>query len=162
MGKKAKNAAASNLIAQNRKAAHDYHLQDSFEAGLVLEGWEVKSLRANRVQLKDSYVVIKSGEAWLIGAHISPLNTASTHINPDPIRSRKLLLHKKELNKLIGSVNLKGLTIVPINLHWHKQRTKCKIALAQGKKQFDKRQALRSREWERDKQRLRKDLNRQN
>ena len=144
----------NSIIADNRKARHDYHIESQFEAGLVLEGWEIKSLRAGRAQLKESYVVIKEAEAWLVGAHISPLSTASTHINPDPIRSRKLLLHHYELNKLIGAVQRKGYTIVPLNLHWSKGRAKLEIALAKGKKQHDKRQAEKTREWKRQKQRI--------
>jgi len=134
------------IIADNRKARHDYHIESQLEAGLVLEGWEIKSLRAGRAQLKESYVIIKAGEAWLVGAHISPLPTASTHITPDPVRSRKLLLHHNELNKLIGAVQRKGYTIVPLNLHWKKGRAKLEIALAKGKKLYDKREAGKRRD----------------
>jgi SsrA-binding protein len=144
----------NTIIADNRKARHDYHIESQFEAGLVLEGWEIKSLRAGRAQLKESYVIIKAGEAWLVGAHISPLATASTHITPDPVRSRKLLLHKNELNKLIGAVQRKGYTIVPLNLHWKKGRAKLEIALAKGKKLYDKREAEKRRDWERQKQKI--------
>jgi SsrA-binding protein len=144
----------NTCLAENRKARHDYHIEDQFEAGLVLDGWEVKSLRAGRAQLKESYVIIKNGEAWLVGAHISPLATVSTHITPDPVRSRKLLLHQRELNKLIGAVQRKGYTIVPLNLHWKKGRAKLEIALAKGKKLYDKRETEKRRDWERQKQRL--------
>ncbi len=144
----------NTIIADNRKARHDYHIETQLEAGLVLEGWEIKSLRAGRAQLKESYVIIKGGEAWLVGAHISPLATASTHITPDPVRSRKLLLHHNELNKLTGAVQRKGYTIVPLNLHWKKGRAKLEIALAKGKKLYDKREAGKRRDWERQKQRL--------
>lgn len=144
----------NTIIADNRKARHDYHIESQLEAGLVLEGWEIKSLRAGRAQLKESYVIIKAGEAWLVGAHISPLPTASTHITPDPVRSRKLLLQRKELNTLIGAVQRKGYTIVPLNLHWKKGRAKLEIALAKGKKLYDKRETEKRRDWERRKQQL--------
>ena len=142
------------VIATNRKAWHDYAIEEHFEAGLALEGWEVKSLRAGRVQLRDSYVVFKNNEAWLIGAHISPLPTASTHINPDPQRSRKLLLNRRELDKLYGSVQREGYTVVPLDLHWHKSKAKAEIALVKGKKIHDKRETLKRREWEREKHRI--------
>lgn len=141
-------------IAENRKARHDYHIEEQFEAGLVLEGWEVKSLRAGRAQISESYVTIKGGEAWLVGANISPLPTVSTHITPDPARNRKLLLHQRELNKLIGAVQRKGYTLVPLNLHWKKGTAKLEIALAKGKKLYDKRETEKRRDWERRKQQL--------
>lgn len=144
----------TNIIADNRKARHDYHIEEQFEAGLALEGWEVKSLRAGRAQLAESYVTIKKGEAWLLGAHISILKTTSTHVKADPLRTRKLLLHKKELDTLIGAVQRKGYTIVPLNLHWSKGRAKLEIALAKGKKLYDKRETEKRRDWERQKQRL--------
>lgn len=144
----------TSLIADNRKARHDYQIESQFEAGLVLEGWEVKSLRAGRAQLKESYVTVKGGEAWLVGAHISPLATVSTHITADPTRSRKLLLHAKELNKLIGAVQRKGYTLIPLNLHWKRGRVKLEIALAKGKKLYDKRATEKQRDWERQKQRI--------
>jgi len=143
----------SSAICDNKKAFHDYFMEERCDAGMVLEGWEVKSIRAHRVQIRDSHIVIRKGEAWLIGAHISPLTSASTHINPNPERSRKLLLHKAQLNKLIGAVERKGYTLVPLKLFWHKQRVKCEIALARGKKQFDKRATIKKREWERQKHR---------
>lgn len=152
--KKKKAGAGSATIADNRKARHDYFIEDDFEAGLVLEGWEVKSLRAGRVQLSESYVVIKEGEAWLLGAHITPLQTASTHIHPDPTRTRKLLLHRHELDKLIGAVERKGYALVPLNLHWSKGRAKLRVGLAKGKKQHDKRATEKERDWQREKQRI--------
>lgn len=141
-------------IIDNKKAFHDYFIEERFEAGLVLEGWEVKAIRAGRVQLKEAYVVLKKEEVWLIGCHISPLPTASTHIKPDPTRSRKLLLHANEIRKLIGKVQQAGFTLVPLNLHYAKGRIKVEIGLAKGKKLHDKRAAEKEREWARDKQRL--------
>jgi SsrA-binding protein len=149
-----KKSDGGSTIALNKKARHDYLILDRLEAGLVLEGWEVKSLRAGNIQLKESYVIIKKGEAWLFGAHISPLNTASTHINPDPVRSRKLLLHKRELDKLVGGVERKGLTVVPLAMYWSHGRAKLEIAFAQGKKQHDKRASEKDRDWARQKNRL--------
>lgn len=141
-------------IATNRKAHFEYFIEDRFEAGLVLEGWEVKSLRAGRVQLDQSYVIIQHGAAWLFGCLITPLQTASTHIEPDPTRTRKLLLNQRELNKLIGSVERKGYTIVPLNLYWKNNRVKLEIGLAKGKKLHDKRATEKDRDWDRQKQRL--------
>lgn len=143
----------SRTIAQNKKSRHDYFIEDKFEAGLVLEGWEVKSIRAGRVNLKESYVIIKNEEAFLIGAHISPLTSASTHIEPDPVRTRKLLLHARELKKLIKGKEREGYTIVPVDLHWTRQRVKLQIGLAKGKKQHDKRESSKKRDFERQKQR---------
>lgn len=154
MSKSAKSKQDSNIIAVNRRARHDYSIESTLEVGLVLKGWEIKSLRAGRAQLAESYVTVKGGEAWLIGAHISPLNTASTHITPDPSRTRKLLLHRKELDRLIGAIQRKGYTIVPLNLHWKKGVAKLEIAFAKGKKLYDKREAEKRREWERRKQKL--------
>lgn len=142
------------LIASNKKARFDYHLETQFEAGLVLEGWEVKSIRAGHVQLKESYILLKHGEAWLIGAHITPLKTASTHIDPDPVRSRKLLLHERELNKLVSAREREGYTIVPLDLHWFKNRVKIQIAIAKGKKEYDKRASIKERDWDREKRRV--------
>jgi SsrA-binding protein len=142
------------LIVSNKKAFHDYTIEERFEAGMVLEGWEVKSLRAGRVQLKESYVILKKGEAWLIGAHMSPLISASTHIHPDPVRTRKLLLHERELSKLHRAREREGYTIVALDLHWHHNRVKAEIGLAKGKKEHDKRAATKEREWNREKQRL--------
>jgi len=142
------------VIAVNRKARHDYFIEDTFEAGLVLEGWEVKSLRAGNAQLTESYVYIRNNEAWLIGAHFSPLKTASTHVKPDPTRSRKLLLHRQELDRLVGAVERKGFALVPLDLHWHKGRAKLSVGMAKGKKQHDKRAAKKDRDWERQKARI--------
>ena len=141
-------------IVQNKKAQHDYFIEDRYEAGMVLEGWEVKAIRAGRAQLNEAYVVIRSGELFLLNGHISPLPTASTHINPDPTRTRKLLLNAEEIRKLIGKVERAGYTLVPLNLHYSKGRIKLEIGLAKGKKQHDKRAAEKDREWLREKQRL--------
>ena len=141
-------------IAENSKARHDYFVEDTFEAGLVLEGWEVKSLRAGRAQLKESYVFMKNGEAFLLGAHFSPLPQASTHIHPDPIRTRKLLLKEKELSKLQRGMERDGYTIIPLNLHWRKKYAKLTIGLAKGKQKQDKRATLKERAWEREQGRL--------
>ncbi|MHB8353084.1 MAG: SsrA-binding protein SmpB [Burkholderiales bacterium] len=141
-------------IVDNRKAFHDYFIEERFEAGLALEGWEVKAIRAGRTQLKEAYVVVLTGELFLLGSHISPLPTASTHIHPDPTRTRKLLLHAEEIAKLVGKVERAGYTLVPLNLHYSKGRIKVEIGLAKGKKQHDKRDAEKERDWEREKQRL--------
>ncbi|NEX59750.1 SsrA-binding protein SmpB [Noviherbaspirillum galbum] len=143
-------------IVDNKKAFHDYFIEERFEAGMVLEGWEVKSIRAGRVQLKEAYVIVRSGEVFLFGAHISPLPTASTHISPDPVRTRKLLLNGDEIKKLIGKVERAGYTLVPINLHYGKGRIKCEIGLAKGKKQHDKRDTERERDWQREQQKIMK------
>ena len=140
-------------IAQNKKAFHDYFIEDKYEAGLILAGWEVKAIRASRVQLKEAYVVIKNGEIFLIGAHISPLATASTHVHPDATRSRKLLLHAEEISKLIGKVERAGYTLVPLDMHYTRGRIKLEIGLAKGKKQHDKRQSAKERETDREVQR---------
>ncbi|QKT02604.1 SsrA-binding protein SmpB [Ectothiorhodospiraceae bacterium 2226] len=152
--KKAKKGDGSNTIALNRKARHDYHIEERYEAGIALEGWEVKSLRAGRLQLAESYVIVKDGEAWLLGALITPLPTASTHIHPDPTRTRKLLLHKEELSKLIGLVERRGYTLVPLAMYWKRGRSKLEIGLAKGKQAHDKRAAERDRDWDRAQQRL--------
>ena len=141
-------------IAENRKAFHDYFIEERYEAGIALEGWEAKAIRAGRAQLKEAYVVVKSGEVFLIGAHVSPLLTASTHIRPDPTRTRKLLLRAEEIKRLIGKVEQAGYTLVPLNLHYTRGRIKLEIGLARGKKQYDKRAAEKEREWNREKQRL--------
>lgn len=154
MSNKKSKKTSSNVIAVNRKARHDYFIEDTFEAGLVLEGWEVKSLRAGSAQLTESYVHVRNGEAWLIGAHFSPLTTASTHINAEPTRSRKLLLHRLELDRLVGAVERKGFTLVPLDLHWYKGRAKLNIGMAKGKKQHDKRAAGKDRDWQRQKERI--------
>ena len=145
---------SNNNIAINKKALHDYFIIEQIEAGLVLEGWEVKSLRAKSIQLKESYVLIKNMEAWLLGAHISPLPTVSTHKVIDPTRTRKLLLHKNELAKLVGAVERKGFTIVPLSMYWKKGIAKIEIGIARGKQKQDKRASIKERDWQRDKQRL--------
>lgn len=144
----------NTTIAQNRKAHHDYFIEDRFEAGLVLEGWEVKSLREGRVQLDQSHVIIKHGAAYLFGSLITPLQTASTHIHPDPQRTRKLLLHQRELSKLVGSIERRGYTVIPLSLYWKNNRVKMEIGLAKGKKLHDKRDTEKQRDWERERQRL--------
>lgn len=141
-------------IAQNRKAFHDYFIEERYEAGLVLEGWEVKAIRAGRAQLGDAYVLVRNGALWLVGAHISPLPTVSTHFVPDPTRSRKLLMHAEEVQRLIGKVEQRGYTLIPLDMHYKKGRIKLEVALGRGKLKHDKRAAERDREWERDKQRL--------
>lgn len=142
------------VIADNRKAFHDYFIEERIEAGLVLDGWEVKSIRAGRVQLKESYVVYMDGAFWLVGAHISPLTTASTHVKPDPTRSRKLLMHRREIEKWSGRVDRAGYTVMALNLHFQRGRIKLEIGLAKGKKQHDKRESEKEREWQREKARL--------
>jgi len=144
-------------IIDNRQVFHEYFIEERYEAGLVLEGWEVKAIRAGRAQLKEAYVVVKQAEVWLIGCHISPLPTASTHINPDPTRSRKLLLHAHEIKKLIGKVKQAGYTLAPVNLHYTKGRIKLEIGLAKGKKLHDKRATEKDREWQREKARILRD-----
>ncbi|MDA0275588.1 MAG: SsrA-binding protein SmpB [Proteobacteria bacterium] len=141
-------------ITENRKAFHDYFVEERFEAGMVLEGWEVKAIRAGRVQVNEAYVMVKDGALWLIGAHISPLLTASTHVHPDPVRTRKLLLRAEEVRRLIGKVEQRGYSLIPLDLHFSKGRVKAQIALAKGKLKHDKRASEREREWQREKQRL--------
>jgi SsrA-binding protein len=141
-------------IVENRKAFHDYFIEERFEAGIALEGWEVKAIRAGRAQLKEAYVIVSNGELFLVGAHVSPLPTASTHVQPDPTRTRKLLLNASEISRLIGAVERAGYTLVPINLHYARRRIKLEIGLAKGKKQHDKRAAERERDWKREQQRL--------
>ncbi len=148
------NSKPSNTIALNKKARHDFFMEDRLEAGLVLQGWEVKSLRAGRVQLRDSYVIVKDGEAFLLGAIVTPLPTASTHIQPDPTRTRKLLLHRDELSRLIGAVERKGYALIPTSMYWKKGRAKLEVTLAVGKKAHDKRATLKERDWQREKQRV--------
>ena len=155
MAKKSKNKRDNeNIIARNKLASHDYFIEERYEAGIALEGWEVKSLREGRINLKESYVIIKDGEAFLFGAHVTPLSTASTHIKVDPIRTRKLLLNRRELNVLIGMIERKGYTLVPTFMYWKKGRAKLEIGLAKGKKQHDKRAADKDRDWKREKERL--------
>lgn len=151
MAKKKKKSPAT--IAQNKKARFDYHIDETFEAGLVLEGWEVKSIRDGRVQLKESYAIVHRGEVFLHGCHITPLISASTHINPQQTRERKLLLHRKEIDKLIGAVDRKGYTLVPLSLFWSRGKVKLSIGLGKGKKQHDKRATEKDRDWQRQKAR---------
>ncbi len=141
-------------IAENKKAFHDYFIEERYEAGIALAGWEVKAIRAGRVQLKEAYVVVMGSEVFLVGAHVSPLPTASTHVQPDPTRTRKLLLHAEEIRRLIGKVEQAGYTLVPLNLHYAKGRIKLEVGLAKGKRQYDKRATQKEREWNREKQRL--------
>ena len=141
-------------IVQNKKAFHDYFIEERFEAGVVLEGWEVKSIRAGHVQVKEAYVVVKSEELFLIGCHITPLTAASTHIQADPVRTRKLLLHSEEIRKLIGKVERAGYTLVPLDMHYTRGRVKLEVGLAKGKKQHDKRDAEKEKDWKREQQRL--------
>jgi SsrA-binding protein len=150
----AKAAETPHLIAENRKARFDYFIEDRFEAGLALQGWEVKAMRAGRAQLKEAYVYLRGGEAFLIGAHLSPLPTTSTHVAADPVRTRKLLLHHSELQRLIGAVERRGYTMVPLELYWKNGRAKLQLGLAKGKKQHDKRAVEKERDWQRDKARL--------
>jgi SsrA-binding protein len=144
-------------IVDNKKAYHDYFIEEKFEAGISLEGWEVKAIRAGRAQIKEAYVVVKGGEIVLIGAHVTPLATASTHVSADPTRTRKLLLHRREISRLVGQVERAGYTLVPLNLHYSKGRVKLDVGLAKGKKQYDKRAAIKEREWNREQQRLMRD-----
>ena len=141
-------------IVQNRKAFHDYFVEERFEAGIVLEGWEVKAIRAGRAQITEAYVVVRDEALWLLGSHISALPTASTHVNPNPTRTRKLLMHAEEIHKLIGKVEQRGYTLIPIDLHYKAGRIKLEIGLAKGKAHHDKRAVERDKEWQRDKQRL--------
>lgn len=148
------NNAGNSTIALNKKSFHDYFVETRIETGIALEGWEVKSLRAKKLQLREGYVIIKHAEAFLIGAHISPLPTASTHVQTDPTRTRKLLLHRDELDKLIGKVERAGYTLVPISMYWKRGLAKLEIGLARGKKQYDKRATEKERDWNRDKERF--------
>jgi SsrA-binding protein len=154
MSKGKKKSDGGSTIALNKKAGHDYYIEQRIEAGMALEGWEVKSLRAGRVQVKESYVKILHGEAFLIGAHISPLPTASTHISPDPTRTRKLLLQRSELHRLIGQTERAGYTLVPTAMYWKRGRAKLEIGLAKGKKLHDKRASEKDKDWQREKERL--------
>lgn len=151
---KKKKSPNSGTICLNKKARHEYHIEEKFEAGLSLAGWEVKSLREGRAQLVDSYVILHNNEAWLIGAHFTPLKTACTHVVADPRRDRKLLLHRREIDKLAGAIQAKGYTCVALALYWKNDRVKCEIALVKGKKLHDKRADEKERDWAREKQRL--------
>jgi len=151
---KPQNDKTSALIAQNRRARHDYFIEDRYEAGLALQGWEVKSMRAGRAQLTEGYVYLRNGEAFLFGAHFAPLNSASTHVLADPARTRKLLMNRSELDRLIGYVEREGYTLVPLELYWKNGRAKLRVGLAKGKKQHDKRASEKDRDWERHKGRV--------
>jgi SsrA-binding protein len=151
-----KKKSVETRIADNKKALFNYHIEERFEAGMVLEGWEVKSLRLGKVQLTDGYVVIRGGELFLIGCQINPLHTASTHVNPDNVRTKKLLLNKEEIRRLIGKVEQKGFTLVPLNLHWKNGKVKCEMALAKGKAEHDKRDTIKDREGKREVERAMK------
>lgn len=155
MGKAKKRPSGDgNLIARNKRARYEYFLEDAYEAGLALEGWEVKALRAGRAQLNESYVLLKDGEAWLFGAHITPLPSASTHVEADPARTRKLLLHREQIDRLVGAVERRGYAVVPTRLYWKRGRAKLEIVTAKGKKKYDKRAAEKEKEWRRQKERL--------
>ena len=156
----AKKDKTPSTIAQNKKARFDYFIEERLEAGLALQGWEVKSMRAGKAQLVDSYVILRNGEAWLLGSHVTPLNTASTHVQPDPTRLRKLLLNRREIDRLTGLVERKGYTLIALELYWSKSRAKLALGLAKGKKQHDKRTAEKDRDWERDKARVMKSASR--
>ena len=149
-----KRGASDATIADNRKARHNFHIEDHLEAGLCLEGWEVKAMRAGNANLSEAYVFIKQGEAFITGCHITPLNTVSTHVNAQPNRMRKLLLHRYEIDRLAGAVDRKGYTLVPLSLYWNKGRAKLRIGLGKGKKQHDKRADKKARDWDRQKARL--------
>lgn len=157
MGKKKADKAGSSTIALNKKARFEYHIEETFEAGLALAGWEVKSLRAGKAQLTDTYILVKNGEAWLLGSHFMPLNTTSTHVLADPTRTRKLLLHRKEIAKIFSRTQDKGHTCVPLKLYWKKNLVKCELALVTGKKQHDKRATEKERDWNRQKARIMRD-----
>jgi len=154
MPRMARSENAPRLIAENRRARHDYFIEERFEAGLALEGWEVKAMRAGRAQLAEAYVYVRNGEAFMIGAHISPLKTTSTHKPADPVRTRKLLLHRTELDRLVGAVERRGYTLVPLELYWKAGKAKLQLGLAKGKQQHDKRATEKERDWQRDRARL--------
>ncbi len=155
-----KAEAAAVRIADNKKASFNYHIEERYEAGMVLEGWEVKSVREGKVQLTDGYVVIRNGELFIIGCQINPLGTASTHVRPDAVRTKKLLMHKEEIKRLMGKVEQKGFTLVPLNMHWKSGRVKCEIGLAKGKGEHDKRDTIKDREGKREVERAMKSRNR--
>ena len=158
MAKKKKTKAnVGSRIAQNKKARYDYAIEENFEAGLSLLGWEIKSIRDGRIQMGESYVFIRDGELWWFGASITPLTTASTHVNTDPFRNRKLLMHRKEINRLIGKLDIQGFTLVPLSIYWKNGKVKMDVGLAKGKTTHDKRNTEKDRDWQRDKQRILKD-----
>lgn len=148
--KKPEDKDTDRLIAVNRRARHDYFIEGTYEAGIALQGWEVKSLRDGRAQITEAYITLKNNEAWMIGAHFTALRTASTHIHPDFTRSRKLLLHAREISQLVGKVERAGYTLVPLDMHWNKGRAKLTVGLAKGKKEHDKRDTIKQREWQRE------------
>ncbi|MDH4029807.1 MAG: SsrA-binding protein SmpB [Chromatiales bacterium] len=152
--KPSKITGGKKLIVLNKKARHEYFIDETYEAGLMLDGWEVKAMRSGRAQLKEGYVLLKDGEAWLFGAHISPLPSASTHVNPDPVRTRKLLLHRRQIDHLVGLVERKGYTLVPLSLYFSKGKAKLEIGLGRGKKKYDKRAVEKDRDWKRQKERI--------
>lgn len=155
MGKKNNSKEdGGNVIAVNRRARHDFFIEERIEAGIELQGWEVRSLRSGRAQIAEAYVVLRRGEAWLLGSHVPPLTSASTHVDPDPSRTRKLLLHRREIDRLVGAVERKGYTLVPLKLYWKRGRAKLEIGLAKGKQKHDKRETEKERDWERQKQRI--------
>ncbi len=154
VNKSEKKSAAPKVITLNRRARHDYFIEANYEAGIALEGWEVKSLRDGKAQIAEAYVVIRNTEAWLLGAHFTPLKTVSTHVVADPTRTRKLLLHRHELSKLIGATERQGYTLVPLSMFWQRGRAKLEIGLAKGKKQHDKRATIKERDWKREKARV--------
>lgn len=160
MSKKNNDSSRGGVIAVNKRARFDYHVDERLEAGIALEGWEVKSLRDGRIQFGESYALIKNGEAFLFGAQITPLISASTHVVADKMRNRKLLLHKAELNRLIGAVERKGYTVIPLSLYWKGNRVKVELGLAKGKKEHDKRDTEKERDWQRDKGRIMRERNR--
>ena len=149
-----KKGVPSNVIARNRKARHDYAIENTLEAGIALEGWEVKSLRDGRLQLRDSFAAVRGGEIWLHGAHITPLPTVSTHVTAIPLRDRKLLLKRDEISRLVGAVERRGYTLIALDMHWTRGRAKVLLAMARGRKRHDKRAADRNRDWERERARL--------
>ena len=153
-------SANGGRIAENKRALFNYHIEERFEAGMVLEGWEVKAVRAGKVQLTDGYVVVKDGELFIIGCQINPLGTASTHVRPDSVRTKKLLMHKDQIRRLIGKTEQKGYTLVPLNMHWKSGRIKCEVALAKGKAEHDKRDSIKEREGKREVERAMKSRNR--
>jgi len=155
--KKKKPAPGGSTIALNKKARHEFHIEQKFEAGIALHGWEVKALRAGKCQITDAYVLLRNEEAWLLGLHIPPLPSVSTHINPDPTRTRKLLLNRRELATLIGKTQQTGYTCIPLAMYWKRNLVKCEIALAKGKNLYDKRATEKERDWNRQKQRILRD-----
>jgi len=162
MAKKSKKAPKkpSSMIAQNKKARHDYAIESTYEAGIVLDGWEVKSVRDGRVQMTDTYVMVKNNEIFWVGGQITPLLSASTHVNPEPHRARKLLMHRREIDKLVGAVDRKGYTLVPLKMFWSKGYAKMEIGLAKGKQEHDKRADDKDRDWSREKGRIMKTASR--